>query len=296
MTDQVKGQIAELTESFRQGRLSRRDFIRAVVGLTGSLAAAAGVLEPLGLSPAEAAQVTSNDPDLISAPVQYPGEGVRMGGYLSWPKAAGRHPGVIVIHENRGLTDHIQDVARRFGKEGYAALATDLLSRAGGTAPLGTADDARAAIGKLTQEGVDRDLRATFDYLRGLDFVRGDRVGVVGFCWGGANALRMATQVRELAAAVPFYARNPSPLELVERINCPLLLIYGEDDPFIMPGVPALEAALKRYGKSYEVKIYPGAKHAFHNDTDAARYHPEAARDAWARSIAFLNRHLAGKA
>lgn len=296
MTDQVKGQIAELTESFRQGRLSRRDFIRAVVGLTGSLAAAAGVLEPLGLTPVDAAQVSPNDADLISGPVQFPGDGVRMGGYLSRPKAGGRHPGVIVIHENRGLTDHIQDVARRFGKEGYAALATDLLSRAGGTASLATGDDSRAALGRLTQEGVDRDLRATFDYLRGLDFVRGDRVGVVGFCWGGANALRMATQVRELAAAVPFYGRNPSPLDLVERIGCPLLLIYAEDDTFIMPGVPALEAALKKYGKAYEVKIYPGAQHGFHNDAEAARYHPDAARDAWARTLAFLNRHLAGKA
>ncbi len=111
-------------------------------------------------------------------------------------------------------------------------------------------------------------------------------------CWGGANALRMPTQVRELAAAVPFYGRNPNPLELVERITCPLLLIYGEDDPFIMPGVPALGAALKRYGKSYEVKIYPGAKHAFHNDT-GDRYNAEAARDAWSRTVAFFKRSLA---
>ncbi len=292
MTEAIKGRIAELEESYRQGRLNRRDFIRAVVGLTGSLAAAAGVLDPLGLTTADAAQVSPNDPDLISGPVQFPGDGVRMGGFLSRPKAGGRHPGVIVIHENRGLTDHIQDVARRFGKEGYAALGTDLLSRAGGTASFGTPADATKGIGGLVQEGVDRDLRATFDHLRGLDFVRGDRVGVVGFCWGGANTLRMATQVRELAAAVPFYARNPNPLDLVERIGCPLLLIYGEDDPFIMPGVPALEAALKRYGKSYEVKIYPGAKHAFHNDT-GDRYNAEAARDAWSRTVAFFKRSLA---
>jgi carboxymethylenebutenolidase len=293
MTDRVRGQIAELAESYRQGRLNRRDFIRAVVGLTGSLAAAAGVLEPLGLTPADAAQVSPDDPDLASGPVQYPGDGVRLGGYLSRPKAAGRHPGVIVIHENRGLTDHIQDVARRFAKEGFAALAPDLLWRGGGTASFAAPGDATKAIGGLTQDGVDRDLRATFDHLRGLDFVVRDRVGVVGFCWGGANALRMPTQVPGVAAAVPFYGRNPSPLELVERIACPLLLIYGEDDPFIMPGVPALEAALKRYGKPYEIKVYPGAKHAFHNDTNADRYSPDAARDAWARTIAFLKRHLA---
>jgi carboxymethylenebutenolidase len=293
MTDQTKGHIAELTESYRTGRLNRRDFILAVVGLTGSLAAAAGVLEPLGLSPADAAQVSPDDPDLSSGPVQYAGDGVRLGGYLSRPKAAGRHPGVIVIHENRGLTDHIQDVARRFAKEGFAALAPDLLSRAGGTASFPTSGDATKAIGGLTQDGVDRDLRSTFDHLRGLESVVRERVGVVGFCWGGANALRMATQVRELAGAVPFYGRNPSPLELVERIACPLLLIYGEDDPFIMPGVPALEAALKRYGKPYEIKIYPGAKHAFHNDTNSDRYNPDAARDAWARTIALFKRNLA---
>jgi carboxymethylenebutenolidase len=274
--------------------VSRRDFIRAVLGLTGGVAAAAAVLEPLGLSPAEAAQVAPDDAELISAPVQFPSEGVQVRGYLSRPKAAGRNPGVIVIHENRGLTDHIQDVARRFGKEGFAALAPDLLSRAGGTASFATPDEARTAIGKLTQDGVDRDLRAAFDYVRGLDAVRGDRLGVVGFCWGGANTLRMATQVRELAAAVPFYGRNPNPLDLVERITCPLLIIYGEDDPFIMPGVPALEAALKKYGKTYEIKIYPAAKHAFHNDTDPNRYNAEAARDAWARTVAFFRRHLAG--
>ena len=293
MTDQIKGRIAELTGSYRQGALNRRDFIRAVVGVTGSIAAAAGVLAPLGLSPAEAAQVSPNDPDLISGPAQFPGEGVRVSGYLSRPRAAGRFPGVIVMHENQGLTDHIQDVARRFAKEGFAALAPDLLSRAGETASFAAAADATRAIGGLTQDGVDRDLRATFDYLRGLDFVVRGRVGAAGFCWGGANALRMATQVRELSAAVPFYGRNPSPLELVERIACPLLLIYGEDNPFIMPGVPALEAALKQYGKTYEIKIYPGAKHAFHNDTSSERYHPDAARDAWARSGAFFRRHLA---
>ncbi len=292
MTEQIKGQIKELTERYRQGTVSRRDFIRAVVGLTGGFAAAAAVLEPLGLSPAEAAQVAPDDPTLTSGPVQFLGDGLPMRGYLSRPKAPGRSPGVIVIHENRGLTDHIQDVARRFAKEGFAALAPDLLSRAGGTASFATADDARTAIGKLTQDGVDRDLRATFDHLRGLDFVRGDRMGVAGFCWGGANTLRMATQVRELVAAVPFYGRNPNPLDLVERIACPLLIIYGEDDPAIMPGVPALEAALKKYGKTYEIKIYPGAKHAFHNDT-GDRYNAEAARDAWGRTVAFFKRHLA---
>ncbi len=293
MTEQIRGEIERLTEAYRHGSLSRRDFIRAVVGLTGGVAAAAAVLDPLGLSPSEAAQVAPDDAELISAPIQFASDGLQMRGYLSRPKAAGRNPGVIVIHENRGLTEHIQDVARRFGKEGFAALAPDLLSRAGGTASFAAAADATKAIGKLTQEGVDRDLRSNFDYLRGLDFVRGDRVGVVGFCWGGANTLRMPTQVRELAAAVPFYGRNPNPLDLVERIACPLLIIYGEDDPFIMPGVPALEAALKKYGKTYEIKIYPAAKHAFHNDT-GDRYNAEAARDAWARTVAFFKRHLAG--
>lgn len=292
MTERLERQIAELTEGYKQGALHRRDFIRAVMTLTGGLAAAARILEPLGLSPADAAQVSPDDPDLVSGQITFPGEGVRMGGYFSRSQAPGRQAAVIVIHENRGLTDHIRDVGRRFAKEGFAALAPDLLSRAGGTGSFPTADDARKAIGTLTQEGVDRDLRASMDHLRGLDGVRGDRIGVVGFCWGGANSLRMATQVRELSAAIVFYGRNPSPLELVERIACPLLLIYGEDDPFIMPGVPALEAALRRYGKPYDIKVYPAAKHAFHNDT-GDRYHPEAARDAWARTVAFLKRHLA---
>ena len=185
MSEHIRGQINELREAYQQGKVSRREFIRAVVGLTGGVAAAAAVLEPLGLSAAEAAQVSPDDAALDSGVMRYPGDGVQLQGYLSRPKAPGRFPGVIVIHENRVLTDHIQDVARRLAKEGFAALAPDLLARAGGTASYKTADDARAAIGKLTQEGVDRDLRATFDSLRGQAFVRGDRVGVVGFCWGG---------------------------------------------------------------------------------------------------------------
>lgn len=159
----------------------------------------------------------AQDPDLVSTMVRFPGEGATLGGYLSRPKAEGRYPGVIVIHENRGLNAHIR---------------------------------------------------------------------------GGHQSIRMATQVRELSAAVVFYGRNPSPLDLVRQIACPLLLIYGEDDPFIIGGVPALEASLKRNGKTFDLKIYPKAKHAFHNDTRPDVYDPEASRDAWARTVKFLKRHL----
>ena len=136
------------------------------------------------------------------------------------------------------------------------------------------------------------DLRAALAWLQKADGVRGDRLGVVGFCWGGAQSLLLGTGSRDLRAVVVFYGRNPSPLELVQNLSAPLLGIYGEDDRSIMPGVAPLEAALKQSGKVYETKIYPGAKHAFHNDTNPERYNAEAARDAWARVLAFYRRHL----
>ena len=203
--------IDKLIEAYRQGTLNRRGFIQAVVALSGSLAAATSVLGPLGLTPAGAALVDPQDPDLVSTMVRYPGEGAALAGYLSRPRADGRYPGVIVIHENRGLNAHIQDVARRFAKERFTALGVDLLARTGGTAALSD-DDARAAIGKLAQESVDRDLRSAFDYLRRLDGVRGDRIGVIGFCWGGHQSIRMATQVRDLSAAVLFFFLRAQPL------------------------------------------------------------------------------------
>jgi carboxymethylenebutenolidase len=236
--------------------------------------------------------VNPNDPGLISERVEYPGKAGNVKAYLSRPKSGTKLGAVIVIHENRGLVDHIKDVARRFAKDGFVALAPDLLSRLGGTDQYKTPEEAIQAIGKVTQDNVVEDLTSVVAYLKKQSFVNG-KIGVVGYCWGGGQSLNFATKCKELNAAVVYYGRNPSPLDGVQNIPCPLLGNYGEDDPNIMPGVEPLREALKKHGKTFDVKVYPGAKHAFNNNTNADRYHPEAAKDAWARTRDFYKKHLA---
>ena len=236
--------------------------------------------------------VAPDDPALASAIIEYSGKAGNVKGYLSRPTSGSSLGSVIVIHENRGLNDHIKDVARRFAKEGLAALAPDLLSRSGGTDQYKTGDEAVEAIKKVVQDGAVEDLNSAVAYLKKQDFVNG-RIGVVGFCWGGGQALNFATKCKDLNAAIVYYGRNPNPLDLVQNLPCPLLGNYGEDDPNIMPGVEPLKEALKKYGKSADIKVYPGAKHAFNNNTNPGRYHPEAAKDAWARTVNFYKKNLA---
>lgn len=236
--------------------------------------------------------VAPNDPGLTSEMIAYPGKAGNVKAYLSRPKSGGKVGSVIVIHENRGLVDHIKDVARRFAKDGFVALAPDLLSRSGGTDQFKTPEEAIQAIGKVTQDSVVEDLTSAVAYLKKLDSVNG-RIGVVGYCWGGGQSLNFATKCKELNAAVVYYGRNPNPLDQVQNIPCPLLGNYGEDDPNIMPGVEPLKEALKKNGKNFDIKVYPAAKHAFNNNTNADRYHPEAAKDAWARTVNFYKKNLA---
>jgi carboxymethylenebutenolidase len=236
--------------------------------------------------------VNPNDSGLISQMVECPGKAGNVKAYLSRPKNGSKLGAVIVIHENRGLVDHIKDVARRFAKDGFVALAPDLLSRLGGTDQYKTAEEAIQAIGKVTQDSVVEDLTSAVAHLKKQSFVNG-KIGVVGYCWGGGQSLNFATKCKELNAAVVYYGRNPNPLDAVQNIPSPLLGNYGEDDPNIIPGVEPLKEALKKYRKTYDIKVYPGAKHAFNNNTNADRYHPEAAKDAWARTRDFYKKHLA---
>jgi carboxymethylenebutenolidase len=235
--------------------------------------------------------VSPDDSALISAMIKYSGKAGDVNAYLSRPKNIERSGAVIVIHENRGLVEHIKDVARRFAKEGFVVLAPDLVSRLGGTDQYKTPDEAVQAVGKLTKHGVAEDLNSAVDYLKKLPSVT-SRIGVVGFCWGGGQSLNFATKCKDISAAVVYYGRNPDPLDEVKNIPCPLLGNYGEDDPNIMPGVQPLMEALRKYTKNFDIKVYPGAKHAFNNNTNPDRYNPEAAKDAWIRTVGFLRKNL----
>jgi carboxymethylenebutenolidase len=236
--------------------------------------------------------VAPNDPALTSEMVQFPGPAGNVKAYLSRPKDGKSLGTVIVIHENRGLVDHIKDVARRFAKEGFAALAVDLMSRIGGTDQFKTPEEAIEAIKKINGNMVVEDLMSAVAYLKKQSFANG-RVGVVGYCWGGGQSLNFATKCKDLNAAVVYYGRNPDPLDQVQNIPCAVLGNYGADDPNIMPGVEPLKAALQKFGKSADIKVYPGAKHAFNNNTNADRYNPEAAKDAWQRTVNFFKKNLA---
>ncbi len=171
------------------------------------------------------------------------------------------------------------------------ALAPDLLSRVGGTAKFATTDDAVAAIGTLTTEGVIQDLTAAFNYLQSLSYVRKTSIVVLGYCWGGGNSLLFATRNRDIKAAVVYYGPNPANIDDVANIVAPVLGIYGGDDARITVNVPALDAAMKKYNKSFEYTIYPGSGHAFFNDT-GTRYDFEGSKDAWQRTLTFLQKYL----
>jgi carboxymethylenebutenolidase len=236
----------------------------------------------------EAAQLASG---VATSTASFSGQASAISAYEARPDGPGSFPALIVIHENRGLTEHIKDVTRRFAREGYVALGVDLLSRVGGKEAYPTDDDAVDAIGELNQEGVQQDLRSAFDYLKSRPYVKADGIGVIGYCWGGGNSLLMATRVPELRTAVVYYGPNPANIDDVAKITGPVLGIYGEKDTRITVNVPSLVDAMKRHGKAFEHKVYPDAEHAFFNDT-GARYHTSSAADAWVVTLDFLNRNL----
>lgn len=211
-------------------------------------------------------------------------------GFLVRPKDAGRYPAMIVIHEIWGLVDHIMDVAARLAREGYVALAVDLFDRK----IISRIEEGRELRQKLTEEKILGDLDGAFSYLKTLEYVKPDRIGSIGFCMGGGLSLLLACRNRELAAAVVFYGRNPSPIDLVKNIQCPVLCSYAGADMGIMESdIDLLKQTLTKHGKVFDIKVYPGAPHAFFNDTRPS-YRPEAAKDAWERALSFLGKSLKG--
>jgi carboxymethylenebutenolidase len=285
MSEELKALIQE----YRDGRISRREFVMKSVRIAGGVAAAGALFGCAAGGGDRAGAQSEGQP--VTANVEFKGKAGMIAGYLARP-ASGKNPGIVVTHANQGINEYARDIARRLARAGYAALAVDFLSRQGGTAKVNPKGEGLGNIRELAPwQNVAEDSTAACDYLRSLAYVRGDRLGSVGFCWGGEMTFSSATEVRGLSAIVVFYGRSPQPLGRVKTIEAPVIAHYGEKDPGVNQDIPGTVDAMKKYGKSYTYKIYTGAQHGFHTDT-SDRYHPEAAKEAWARTLDFFQTNL----
>lgn len=286
----MRQEIIDLYDEFTHRGLDRRVFMSRLAELAGGTAAAATALAMLRANPAGAAIVAEGDPRVVAEPVTIREGDRALRGYYARPAQAGdRLPGIVVVHENRGLNPHIQDVARRFATDGFPALAVDFLSPVGGTPT--DEDRARELIGQLDPKQVVTDASAAIAWLKARPESNG-KAGIVGFCWGGGVVGRTAAADPELDAGVVYYG-SPPPAEAVADIQAPLLLHYAGEDQRINAQVPAFETALQEAGQTYTKHVYEGAQHAFNNDTSQARYNPDAAKLAWERTLAFFRQELA---
>ncbi|MDA8080280.1 MAG: dienelactone hydrolase family protein [Actinomycetota bacterium] len=239
----------------------------------------------------KSSRVEAADSDIVTIRGTAKGKDSEVLTYLAKPKEGAALPGVIVIHENKGLVPYIEDVARRLAREGFVAVAPDLLSRRGGTGAFADPADATSALGTIGRDELVEDLIACVSCLASDGSVQPERIGVIGFCFGGGMAWRLITKDSRVKAAVPFYGPNP-PLEDVRDINASVLAIYGGLDDRINAGIDDIVSAMAQNSKEFEKIIYPGAQHAFHNDANPDRYHPEAAVAAWERALEWLRRWL----
>jgi carboxymethylenebutenolidase len=312
--------IEEFFDDYRAGAMSQYTFTRRVAFITGSMAAAAAAMTLVGCTPQELPRSTDpmptptpsapgtgtasagavpgaksplsvpeGAPGLVTATVRFPSGGTDISAYLARPEGDEAGPAVLICHENRGLTPHIQDVARRFAKVGYAALALDLLSREGGTASL----DRDAVPGALPQAGAPRhvaDFSAGFDYLKSQSFVDSGRIAMTGYCFGGGITWQAATELAGLKATSAFYGPAPD-LGKVPAIKAAVFGVYAELDNRIIGALPALRDALPATVVRHELKVYPGVDHAFHNDT-GERYNEAQATAAWNDTLAWFGKYV----
>ncbi|WP_416403176.1 dienelactone hydrolase family protein [Arthrobacter sp. LFS091] len=309
--------IEEFYDDYRSGDMSHGTFTRRVAFIMGSMTATAAAMTLVGCTPQEIPRATDPMPTptatgpaapkgtattavpnaksplsvpegaagLTTATANFQSQGTQISGYLARPEDGGQHPAVLICHENRGLTPHIQDVARRFAKQGYVALALDLLSREGGTANM----DPDAVPGALTQAGAARhvgDFKAAFEYLNGQDFVEGGRIAMIGFCFGGGITWQASTEIPGLQATSAFYGPAPD-LAKVPTIKPAVMGVYAEKDARITGPMPQLQEALDRTSVKHKLKVYPGVDHAFHNDT-SDRYVEAQATAAWNDTLAWF--------
>ena len=285
----MRQDIIDLYDEFTHRGLDRRVFMSRLAELAGGTAAAMAALTALRADPAGAAMVPPDDPKIAAESVVIGAEGSRLKGYLVRPAGSTEKlPGVVVVHENRGLNAHIEDIARRLAMAGFMALAVDFLSENGGTPT--DEDQARDMIGKLDPTQVVTNAEMAVAWLKARPDSNG-KAGIIGFCWGGGVVGRVAVSDPELDAGVVFYGQAPAS-EQVAAIKAPLLLHYAGLDERINAGVPAFEAALKAGDKSYALYRYEGVNHAFNNDTSAARYDEAADKLAWQRTIDFFKQTL----
>ena len=290
MDEGLRKQAIALYDHFTHEGMERRTFMARMAAIAGSVAAAEALIASIAASPAAAAIVPANDPRIRASTASVALPGIpSYSAYVAQPAAAGAYPAVLVVHENRGLNDHIRDVARRLAVAGYHAVATDFLSPVGGTPA--DEDAAREAIGGLD---VGAAVIAAVEMLGLLRTRPGGngKAGAVGFCWGGAFVNRLAAAGGDkLDAAVSFYGPAPDPAEAA-KVSAPLQLhLAGLDERVARTAWPWV-AALGTAGKALEAFNYPGVNHAFHNDTSAERYDKAAAELAWSRTLDFFARHL----
>lgn len=329
--------IEEFVDEYKERHMARRDLLRRVVLITGSIPFSASLLMAMGCggddadstptpagtntpgaspaateakSPTAAASasvaaspsaasspaagsppgaVAANDPAIKGQDVTYKGPATDMKGYLAAPTAAGSYPGLLIIHENRGLNDHTKDVARRFAKQGYVALAVDLVSRDGGT----KADVAlnTGFLGRANPDDLIADLTASLDYIKAQPNYKAGLLGVIGYCFGGGYTWEMAISAKDVKAAIPYYG-TVRRMDELGTTNAAILAVYGATDARVTAQAPTAEEKLKAAGKTYQVKIYPGAGHAFFNDTNANSYNAAAALEAWNDSLTWFKKYL----
>ena len=281
--------VIELYNDYVHGSMPRRDFLTRLAGILGSAAAVSAVLPLIEPNYVQAQQVAPDDKRIVAEYVKYKGVQGDVRAFVAKPAGTkDKLPGIVVIHENRGLNAHIEDVARRAALAGYVAVAPDGLSAAGG-APTDQ-EQARDLFGKTDAAVIAADVLGAVPYLASrLDTT--DKIGVVGFCYGGAMALQSAVQRAEVDAAVCFYGTAPKP-EDIARIKAPLCLHYAGSDERVNAGIADLRKALDEHGVAYSLNMYPGTQHGFHNDSSAARYNEVAAKLAWGRTLAFFGQYL----
>jgi len=276
--------MKDYLEQYQNGQIDRREFLKKTALLAGGAAIVMAGIPGF----AYAQIIPDDDPRLETEMITDQGESGEMMAYMAKPKGADKLPAVIIIHENRGLVPHIKDVTRRMALEGFMAIAPDALSPVGGTPD--DVEDTRPLFRELDYEKTKKDFSAAVKYLQTNPQTTG-MVGCTGFCWGGAMTNHVAVNSPDLKAAVPYYGSQPA-AEDVPKIKADMMLHYAGEDERINAGIPAFEEALKKAGINYQVYIYEGAQHAFNNDSNPDRYHPEAAKLAWERTVGFFKEKL----